>query len=149
MHAQTTVLVAEDDDEDYLVVLEGMRDAGLFQALHRVKDGAELLDFLYKRPPWTDAPEPSLLLLDLNMPRVDGREALQTIRSDPDYVKLPIAVLTSSQSDEDLVRAYGLGVLYYVRKPVEFAQILDIVRVVEETEQKAPMEAYAKRMPRV
>lgn len=125
-NASTTLLVAEDDDEDYLVVLESLQGSGLFGWLRRVKDGEELLEALHD-----GTPPPSLILLDLNMPRMDGREALRRIRGEGSLRGIPIAVLTSSEAEADVVRAYGLGVEYFVRKPVEFDQILDIIRAVE------------------
>ena len=137
------IVVAEDDEEDYLFVLESLKNAGLFGGLTRVSDGEALLEHLQGCDTL-----PALVVLDLNMPKVDGREALKAMRGDPRLRGIPVAVLTSSQTEEDVVKAYDLKVEYYVRKPVEFEQMLDIIRAVEEA-QKDPAAAHARRLPAV
>ncbi len=137
------IVVAEDDEEDYLFVLESLKNAGLFGDLTRVTDGEALIEHLRSCQTL-----PALVVLDLNMPKVDGREALKIMRGDPLLRGIPVAVLTSSPTEEDVVRAYDLRVEYYVRKPVEFEQMLDIIRAVEAA-QKDPAAAHARRLPAV
>ena len=118
------IFVAEDDDDEgYLAFLESLREAGVFAELLRFKDGASLLDAVR-----AGERTPALILLDLNMPRMDGREALRLLRGETRTRDIPIAVLTASQAEEDLVRAYGIGVEYFVRKPAPFEQLVDIIK---------------------
>lgn len=127
------ILLAEDDDDDYLLTQDAFREAHLLNTMHRVKDGEELMDYLLKRGAYEQAlhaPWPCLILLDLNMPRKDGREALAEIKSNPDLRRIPVVVLTTSKADEDILRTYDLGVNSFIRKPVGFSQLVEVVKVL-------------------
>jgi len=112
---------------------EALQEARLANDLHFVVDGVELMDYLcrrgkYKEP--AEAPRPGLILLDLNMPRKDGREALKEIKSDPDLRQIPIVVLTTSKADEDIYRSYNLGVNSYITKPVSFEGLVEVMKAL-------------------
>ncbi len=134
-HAPITVLMAEDDPDDRLLATESFRDAGVTQRIEFVPDGEALLLYLRRLPPYRDAerfPFPSLVLLDLNMPRLNGLETLVEMRADPDLRHLPVVVLTTSSSPADALRAYRAGCNAYIRKPATFAGLVDVVgRTVE------------------
>jgi CheY-like chemotaxis protein len=124
-----TVLYADDDPEDRLLVKEAWEESRLANELHFVEDGEELLDYLYRRGKYeslADSPLPGMILLDLNMPRKDGREALQQIKADPRLRMIPTVVLTTSKAEEDILRAYGLGVNSFIVKPVTFKSLVDL-----------------------
>jgi CheY-like chemotaxis protein len=127
------ILIAEDDDDDYYLTAEAMKQAHLLNELVRVHDGEELLDYLRHRGAYAApqaAPEPALILLDLNMPRKDGREALREIKCDPDLRRCPVVVLTTSRAEEDIIRSYELGVNSFVTKPVTFPGLVEAVKVL-------------------
>ncbi|WP_029899007.1 response regulator [Desulfohalovibrio reitneri] len=127
------ILIADDDDEDVLLVRTSFSRAGLINPLHHVRDGEELLAYLRGEDGFVDRtvhPYPGVVLLDLNMPRMDGREALEEIKSDPELCKLPVIVLTTSKSDEDILQSYRLGVNSFIRKPVEFSEFVTKMRVL-------------------
>ena len=127
------ILLAEDDDDDYLLTTQAFTENRLANQLHRVHDGVELLEYLHKVGVYAEpasAPAPSLILLDLNMPRMDGREALREIKSDDRLRRLPIVVLTTSHAQEDIVRSYDLGVNSFISKPVSFHGLVDAVKVL-------------------
>ncbi|MFA4944692.1 MAG: response regulator [Lentisphaeria bacterium] len=121
------LLMAEDDPEDQMLVRKAFENSHLANTLAIVNDGEELLDYLNHRPPFTDAPRPDLILLDLNMPRLDGREALAAIKQDPDLRSIPVIVLTTSSAEEDILRSYDLGVSSYIQKPVTFDKLREVV----------------------
>ena len=124
-----TVLYADDDPEDRLLVKEAWKESRLANELHFVEDGEELLDYLYRRGKYVameDTPLPGMILLDLNMPRMDGREALQHIKADPRLKLIPTVVLTTSKAEEDIFRAYDLGVNSFIVKPVTFQNLVDL-----------------------
>ncbi|WP_199487165.1 response regulator [Actinomadura logoneensis] len=100
--------------------------------LHVVRDGAEALDFLYRRGDHTEAPRPDLVLLDLNLPKRDGREVLQEIKSDPELAAIPVVVLTTSSAEEDILRSYKLHANAYVTKPVDFDQFIAAIRQIDD-----------------
>jgi CheY-like chemotaxis protein len=116
------ILIADDDPEDCELAVEALRESRLKNEVFVVHDGEELLDYLYARGGFTPetAPKPGLILLDLNMPKMDGREALAQIKSDPELRAIPIVVLTTSKAEEDVYRSYGLGANSYITKPVTF-----------------------------
>lgn len=117
------ILMAEDDDDDYLLTRQALEESHLLNTLTRVKDGEELLEYLRRVGKFQDpasSPEPGVILLDLNMPRKDGREALSEIKADAALRHYPIVVLTTSRAEEDVVRSYELGVSSVIRKPVSF-----------------------------
>jgi CheY-like chemotaxis protein len=129
----STILVAEDDDDDYLLTEHALREAKLLNPLARVTDGQELMDYLERRGPFRDRgryPPPALILLDLNMPRKDGREALHDIKGNEVLRHLPVVVLTTSKAEEDIVRSYDLGVNSFIIKPVTFGGLVEAVRVL-------------------
>jgi len=125
------VLVAEDDPDDCLLVREAWEENRLVSVLRFVSDGEELTDYLRRSGRYAlpaPAPRPDLILLDLNMPRKDGREALKEIKSDPALRQIPVVVLTTSQSEEDVSRSYDLGVNSFIVKPAAFDKIVELVR---------------------
>jgi two-component system, response regulator len=121
------LVMAEDDPEDQLLVRKAFERAHLANTLLMVSDGEELLDCLRHRGIYADTPRPDLILLDLNMPRMDGREALALIKADPDLRAIPVVVLTTSAAEEDIVRSYDLGVSSYIQKPVTFEKLVEVV----------------------
>lgn len=129
------VLVAEDDDDDFFLVREAFEEADVSTGgIARVADGKELLDYLRRQGRWSppaEAPRPDLVLLDLRMPRMGGREALREIRADPELRPLPVIALTTSRSPDDVVGAYREGVNSFVRKPSSFTGLVDAVRALE------------------
>jgi len=128
-----TILLADDDPDDRQLTREAFEEAHLANDLRFVEDGAELLDYLYRRGKYSDpatSPRPGLILLDLNMPRVDGREALKIIRSDSKFRSIRVIVLTTSKSEEDIARTYDLSAASYITKPVTFAALVEIVQAL-------------------
>jgi two-component system, response regulator len=125
------VLMADDDADDRLMAQEAFEEARLVNPLYFVEDGEQLLDYLYRRGQYTApeaAPMPGLILLDLNMPKKDGRQALQEIKADATLRHIPIVVLTTSKAEEDILRTYDLGVSSFITKPVSFEGLVDIVK---------------------
>ncbi|MEL6193075.1 MAG: response regulator [Bacteroidota bacterium] len=123
------ILVAEDDDEDQMLLQEAMEEHKLSNTLKFVSDGEELLDYLKNRGKYTNKdtyPSPGLILLDLNMPRKDGREALAEIKADKQLKLIPVVILTTSKAEEDIIRSYQLGVNSFITKPVTFEQLVDV-----------------------
>ncbi len=125
------ILLAEDDPDDQYLISEALDESGMTPQLFIVEDGDELLDYLLHRGKYADSaqwPRPTLILLDLNMPRKDGREALAEIKVHPDLRRIPIVVLTTSQAEEDILRTYDLGVSGFVTKPVKFSGLLELMK---------------------
>ncbi len=123
------ILVAEDDDEDQMLLQEAMEEHKLSNTLKFVSDGEELLDYLKNEGKFSDKdayPSPGLILLDLNMPRKDGREALAEIKADEQLKSIPVVILTTSKAEEDIIRSYELGVNSFITKPVTFEQLVDV-----------------------
>lgn len=128
-----TILMAEDDPDDQLLAERALSAARLRNDFRTVKDGVELMDYLRRRgsyAPPASSPWPGLILLDLNMPKKDGRQCLQEIKSDPDLRSIPIVVLTTSKSEEDILRSYNLGANSYIRKPVTFESLVTIIKIL-------------------
>jgi CheY-like chemotaxis protein len=126
-----TILMADDDPDDCLLVSKAFKASRLCNDLRFVSDGEELMEYLYQRGKYKDpgqAPRPGLILLDLNMPRKDGREALKEIKADPDLREIPVVVLTTSKDEEDVLKSYGLGANSYITKPVTFEGLVDVVK---------------------
>ena len=126
-----TILLADDDEDDRLMTRDALREARLHNDLRTVVDGVELLEYLRNEGVYASrdaAPWPGLVLLDLNMPRMDGREALREIRRDPRLRALPIVVLTTSKAEEDIVRTYELGVNSFITKPVTFLGLVEVMK---------------------
>ena len=127
------MLLADDDEDDCVLAKDALAESRLLNELRIVSDGEELLDYLKRRGKFAnpdDAPRPGLVLLDLNMPRKDGREALAEIKSDPDLRRIPIVVLTTSKAEEDIYRTYDLGVNSFISKPVTFEGLVSVMRVI-------------------
>lgn len=130
-----TILVADDDPEDCMLLKEAFQESRLVNSLRFVSDGQELVDYLYRQGRFGDpaeSPRPGLILLDLNMPKKDGREALGEIKSDPDLRRIPVVILTTSKAEEDIFRSYDLGVNSYVTKPVTFESLVEVVRTLRQ-----------------
>ena len=130
--APIEILLVEDDPGDVLMTREAFEDNKVQNNLHVVTDGVEGLAFLRREGRFADAPVPDLILLDLNLPRRDGREVLAEIKNDPDLRQIPVVVLTTSQADEDIVRSYQLHANAYVTKPVDFERFVDVVRQIDD-----------------
>ncbi len=126
------VLLVEDDPGDVLMTQEAFEEHKVRNRLHVVSDGVDALDFLRRQGGYADAVRPDLVLLDLNLPRRDGREVLAEIKSDPDLRSIPVVVLTTSQAEEDILRSYELHANAYVTKPVDFERFIAIVRKIDE-----------------
>ena len=127
------ILMAEDDPEDVMLVRDALAEARLSNDLRCVSDGEELMDYLKRRGKYADpqaSPRPGIILLDLNMPKKDGRETLKEIKDDPTLRTIPVIVLTTSHAEEDIVRSYGLGANSFITKPVTFEKLVDIVKFV-------------------
>ncbi len=128
-----TILMAEDDADDRLMTKEAFEESRLNNDLRFVCDGVELMDYLHRRGKYSDpetSPRPGLILLDLNMPKKDGREALRDIKADPQLKNIRVVVLTTSKAEEDIFRTYDLGAASYITKPVTFAALADIVKTM-------------------
>lgn len=124
------ILMADDDPDDRLLARRALRKNNIANELHTVEDGEELLDFLYHRGEYADyeGPRAGLILLDLNMPRMDGREALRKMKSDPDLRRIPVIVLTTSKAEQDILESYDLGVNAFVTKPVTFEGLVEALQ---------------------
>jgi two-component system response regulator len=126
------ILMVEDDPGDVRLTREALKGSKLLHSLNVVEDGVAALDYLRKVPPYQDAVRPDLVLLDLNLPRKDGREVLAAMKQDEALRVIPVVILTTSQAEEDVLRAYNLNANCYVTKPVDFDQFMRIVRTIEE-----------------
>lgn len=128
-----TILIADDDPDDRMLMKDAFAESMLLNPIHFVEDGEELMDYLKRRGKFSDRnqyPLPGLILLDLNMPKKDGREALQEIKSDPELRRIPVIVLTTSKAEEDVLRSYDLGVNCFISKPVTFAGLVEVTRTL-------------------
>ena len=128
-----TILMADDDADDRQMTREAFEESHLANDLRFVEDGEELMDYLCRRGKYTDpasSPRPGLILLDLNMPRKDGREALEEIKNDPKLRTIRVVVLTTSKAEEDIVRTYKLSAASYITKPVTFEGLLDVIKTM-------------------
>ncbi|UXA08209.1 response regulator [Mycobacterium sp. SMC-2] len=126
------ILLVEDDPGDELITREAFEHNKVQNRLHVAHDGEEGLDYLYRRGQFADAPRPDLILLDLNLPKYDGRQLLEKIKSDPDLARIPVVVLTTSSAEEDILRSYKLHANAYVTKPVDLDQFMKAVRQIDE-----------------
>ena len=128
-----TILMADDDADDRMFAKDALKEARLANDIHFVEDGEELMDYLRHRGKYAElngSPKPGLILLDLNMPRKDGREALKEIKEDEELKRIPVVVLTTSKAQEDIYRTYDLGVSSYITKPVSFDGLVDIMKTL-------------------
>ncbi len=129
-----TILLCDDDEEDRRLTQQALEKAHISNNVESVEDGEQLLDYLYQRGAYAGetgaAPRPGLILLDLNMPKMDGREALKIIKSDPTLRDIPVVILTTSSFDQDILRSYELGVNSFITKPVTFTGLVDAMNVL-------------------
>jgi CheY-like chemotaxis protein len=126
------VLLAEDNPGDVRLTEKAFEQGSVLNDLHVVEDGVEAMKFLRNEGEYADSPRPDLILLDLNMPRKDGKEVLADVKSDPELRRIPVVILTSSEAEEDIVRSYDLHANAYLTKPVDFDGFLDVVERVED-----------------
>jgi len=126
------ILLVEDDPGDELITREAFEHNKLNNNLNVAHDGEEGLDYLYKRGQFENAVRPDLILLDLNLPKYDGRQLLEQVKSDPDLARIPVVVLTTSSAEEDILRSYQLHANAYVTKPVDLDQFINAVRQIDE-----------------
>ncbi|MCS0634894.1 response regulator [Streptomyces sp. LP05-1] len=126
------VLLVEDDPGDELMTREAFEDNKIQNTLHVVRDGQEALDFLFRQGAHADAPRPDLILLDLNLPKYDGRQVLERIKSSEELAMIPVVVLTTSSAEEDILRSYKLHANAYVTKPVDLDQFIAAVRQIDD-----------------
>lgn len=130
--ALTQILLVEDNAADIRLTKEALRDAKVLNELHVARDGVEAMDFLHARGDREGAPRPDLVILDLNLPRMNGKEVLAQMKSDSGLRSIPVAVLTTSAAEIDILESYDLGANCYITKPVDLDQFLKVVRSVEE-----------------
>jgi CheY-like chemotaxis protein len=124
-----TILMADDDDDDFLLTKKALAESKLANTLVRVSDGEELIDYLKRRGKYenVDTPRPGMILLDLNMPRKDGREALKEIKADDELKEIPVVIFTTSKAEEDIFRSYQLGSNSFITKPVTFEKLVRVI----------------------
>jgi CheY-like chemotaxis protein len=130
-----TILLADDDPDDRFLTQEALRASRLANSLRFVNDGEELMDYLHRRGEYAgvnDSPRPDLILLDLNMPKKDGREALEEIKADPDLRRIPVVALTTSRAEEDVDQVYDLGANSFITKPVTFGGLVEVMRELKK-----------------
>jgi CheY-like chemotaxis protein len=125
------ILLVEDNAADIRLTREALQDAKLINELHVARDGEEALDFVYQRGKFTQAPRPDLIILDLNLPKLTGKEVLATMQSDPLLCSIPVAVLTTSAQEVDILQSYELGANCYLTKPVDLGQFMTVVKSIE------------------
>lgn len=129
-----TILICDDDEDDRMLTRQALDDSHISNNVRFVEDGEQLLDYLFQRGAYAGevglAPRPGLILLDLNMPKLDGREALKVIKEDPALRDIPVVVLTTSRLDEDIARSYKLGVNSFITKPVTFSGLVEAMNVL-------------------
>jgi CheY-like chemotaxis protein len=128
-----TILMADDDEDDRLLTQDALAESRVLNELHFVEDGVELLEYLERKGKFAQkeaSPRPGLILLDLNMPRMDGREALQAIKANPNLKGIPVVILTTSQQEEDMVKGYDLGAASYITKPVTFDGLVELMKAL-------------------
>jgi chemotaxis family two-component system response regulator Rcp1 len=130
--APIEVLLVEDNPGDVRLTREALREGKVVNNLSVARDGVEALAFLRREGEWADAPRPDLVLLDLNLPRKDGRQVLEEMKTDPALRHIPVVVLTSSQAEQDIVRAYDLHANCYITKPVDLDQFITVVKSIED-----------------
>jgi CheY-like chemotaxis protein len=126
------VLLVEDDPGDVLMTREAFHDYKVHNQLHVVNDGEQAMAFLRQEGDYAGRPRPDLVLLDLNLPRMDGRQVLHAIKSDPELSSIPVVVLTTSEAEDDVLRSYSLHANAYVTKPVDFERFIDVVRQIDD-----------------
>lgn len=128
--APITILYAEDDPDDRMLTADALRESRLANRLEMVEDGTELLAYLRRERRWSDpasSPRPGIILMDLNMPKMDGREALAAIKADPRFASIPVVILTTSRAEADIARSYQIGANSYIAKPVTFEGLVQVM----------------------
>ncbi len=125
------ILLAEDNPGDVLLTQESLAESKVHNSLHVVKDGVEALEFVRRQGRYADAPRPDLVLLDLNMPRKDGREVLEELKADEDLKRIPVVILTTSDQEEDVLRAYNAHANCYITKPIDLEQFMKVIKTIE------------------
>ncbi len=126
------ILLVEDSPADVRLTREALKEAKVLNTLHVVQDGIAAMDFLHKQGQYANSPDPHLILLDLNLPKKDGREVLAEIKQDDKLRRIPVVVLTTSRAEEDVIRTYNLHANAYVAKPVDLKQFLEVIRTIED-----------------
>jgi chemotaxis family two-component system response regulator Rcp1 len=126
------ILLVEDNPGDARLTQEALREGHVRNNLHHARDGVEAMEFVRREGPYADAPRPDLILLDLNLPRKDGRATLEELKEDPDLRLIPVVILTTSEAEQDILRAYELRGNCYITKPVDLEKFLEIVRLIED-----------------
>jgi CheY-like chemotaxis protein len=126
------ILLVEDSPTDAELTIEALREAKLANRLSHVEDGVEAMQFLHRQDQYVEAPRPDLIMLDLNLPRKDGREVLAELKQDPNLKMIPVVVLTTSHAEQDVLRSYELHANCYITKPVDFEQFLAVVKSIEQ-----------------
>lgn len=126
------ILLVEDSAADIRLTEEALKEGKVQNNLNIARDGEETLQFLKKEEPFPNAPRPDLILLDLNLPKKDGREVLQEIKADDDLKSIPVVVMTTSQAEEDIIKAYNLNANCYITKPVDLDKFIDVVKSIED-----------------
>ena len=126
------ILVVEDNPGDALLIREVLKSNKIYNTLNIVKDGEEAMDFLYRKGKFAEAPQPDLILLDLNLPKMDGRQVLAKIKSDDKLKQIPVVIMTMSQAEEDILKSYKLHANCYVTKPINLDQFVKVVESIED-----------------
>jgi CheY-like chemotaxis protein len=129
------ILMADDDADDRMLTRDALEESRVLNELRFVEDGEQLMDYLLRRGEYADpqkSPRPGLILLDLNMPRKDGREALKEIKAEPSLRRIPIVVMTTSKAEEDIFRSYDFGASSFITKPVTFERLVDLMKTLGE-----------------
>lgn len=129
------ILMADDDADDRMLAKDALEESRVLNELRFVEDGEELMDYLTRKGKYSDpatSPRPGLVLLDLNMPKKDGREALKEIKSDPNLRRIPVVIMTTSKAEEDVFRSYDFGASSFITKPVTFDRLVDLMRTLGE-----------------
>lgn len=129
------ILMADDDADDRMLTRDALQESRVLNELRFVEDGEELMDYLHRKGKYADSdssPKPGLILLDLNMPKKDGREALKEIKSDPNLRRIPVVIMTTSKAEEDVFRSYDFGASSFITKPVTFDRLVDLMKAIGE-----------------
>jgi CheY-like chemotaxis protein len=126
------ILLVEDNPGDVRLTKEALKDAKVMNEIYVAKDGVEAMDFLNKKGAFKEAPTPDMILLDLNLPRKDGREVLAEVKKDPNLKHIPVIILTTSKADEDIIKTYNLHANAYITKPVDLNRFVEIIHALEE-----------------
>lgn len=125
------MLLVEDNHGDARLAIEALKDAKVHNNLHWVQDGVKAMDFLHRKGNYSDAPRPDVILLDLNLPKKDGREVLADVKADENLRRIPVVILTISDAEEDVIKTYNLHANCYIRKPIDLDQFVAVVKAIE------------------